>query len=94
MHAGALVTEWPAIIGSDACAVVLETGEGCTKLKKGDHVYSCMLIGQNRYSPFQDTYLVKEDLVFLKTPTLSIEQGCTVGAGLMVWPLRARSMLG
>lgn len=71
-------------MGSDGCAVVLETGEGCTKLQKGDYVFSCMLIGQNKYTPFQETYLVREDLVLKKNTAVSVEQACTIGVGLLV----------
>lgn len=63
---------------------MLETGEGCTKLKKGDYIFSCMFIGQNKYTPFQETYLVREDLVLKKNAAISVEQACTIGVGLLV----------
>ncbi len=84
MQAGVLVTEWPAILGSDGYAVVLEVGEGSERLKKGDYIFGCMLVGQNQFSPFQDTYLVKEDLVFKNDAGASAEETCTIGVGLLV----------
>jgi NADPH:quinone reductase-like Zn-dependent oxidoreductase len=83
-HTGALVKEWPAVLGSDACTVVLETGEGCTKLKKGDYVYGCMRVGQNQFSPFQETFLVDEDLTFKKSAGISMEEACTIGGQVLV----------
>ncbi|KAK3313096.1 chaperonin 10-like protein [Apodospora peruviana] len=82
-HSGLLIEEFPAIIGSDVTAVVLETGPGCEKLKKGDYVFGCVPIGQNKLSPFQDTFLVVEDWVFKKTDKVSLEGGCTVGSGIL-----------
>jgi NADPH:quinone reductase-like Zn-dependent oxidoreductase len=36
---GTLITSWPIVIGCDASGVVVEVGEGVTKLKKGDAVF-------------------------------------------------------
>lgn len=76
--------EWPAILGSDCAGVVIEVGLDCTKLKPGDYVYGCAPLGQNNYTPFQETFLVEEDVFFKKHPELSVEDGCTIGAGLLV----------
>jgi NADPH:quinone reductase-like Zn-dependent oxidoreductase len=83
-HTGVLITEWPAIIGSDFSGVVLETGSGCTKLNAGDHVYGCAPVGQNKFTPFQDTFLADEDVILKKPASVSVEEAATVGAGLMV----------
>ncbi|SPO01224.1 related to oxidoreductase [Cephalotrichum gorgonifer] len=80
---GILVDEWPAVLGSDFAGLVLEVGEGCTKLKTGDYVFSCAFIGQNRYTPLQENFLVDEDLVFKKDEGTSLQGGSTFGAGLL-----------
>ncbi len=36
---GMLVTSWPIVLGCDASGLVVETGEGITKFKKGDAVF-------------------------------------------------------
>jgi NADPH:quinone reductase-like Zn-dependent oxidoreductase len=83
-HTGLLVTEWPAVLGSDYAGVVLEVGAECTKLKPGDHVYGCPAIGQNQFTPFQETFLVDENVAFKKSDNLSVEGTATIGAGLLV----------
>ncbi|KAH6989998.1 chaperonin 10-like protein [Ilyonectria destructans] len=82
-HTGLLVKEWPAILGSDCAGVVIEVGPDCTKLKPGDYVYGCAPLGQNNFTPFQETFLVNEDVFFKKPLKLSVEDGCTIGAGLL-----------
>lgn len=71
------------MLGSDYLGVVTEVGPDCKRLKPGDHVYSCVPIGQNKYTPFQDTFLAEEDSV-LKQGALSLEDACTIGAALFV----------
>ncbi|KAK7424263.1 hypothetical protein QQX98_000531 [Neonectria punicea] len=82
-HSGLLIKEWPAIIGSDCAAVVIDVGPDCTKLKAGDYVYGCAPLGQNRFTPFQDTFLVEERVFFKKSSNLSVEETCTIGVGLL-----------
>lgn len=36
---GVLIHSWPMVIGCDASGVVVEVGDGVTKLKKGDGVF-------------------------------------------------------
>ena len=79
-----MVNEWPAVLGSDFAAVVIELGEGCTRLDAGDYVFGCSLIGQNKYTPFQDTFLVDEDLVFKKADGMSVETASATAVGLLV----------
>lgn len=83
-HTGLLINEWPAVIGSDCAGVVLEVGPDCTKLSPGDHVYGCAPLGQNKFTPFQDTFLVDEEIFLKKSANLSVEETATVGAGLLV----------
>jgi NADPH:quinone reductase-like Zn-dependent oxidoreductase len=83
-HTGLLISEWPAIIGSDCAGVVLEVGSDCTRLKPGDHVYGCPPLGQNKFTPFQETFLVEEDLFLKKSDNLTVEESATIGAGLLV----------
>ncbi|KAH7165460.1 chaperonin 10-like protein [Dactylonectria macrodidyma] len=82
-HSGLLINEWPAIIGSDCAAVVTAVGPDCTKLSTGDYVYGCAPLGQNRFTPFQDTFLVDERVFFKKSSNLSVEDTCTIGVGLL-----------
>jgi NADPH:quinone reductase-like Zn-dependent oxidoreductase len=81
---GTLVMEWPTVVGAEGCGVVVETGEGCTRLKKGDLAYCCIRVGQNAYSTFQDSFLVDEDLAIKKGDNLSVEDVASMGVGLMV----------
>ncbi|KAK3369385.1 chaperonin 10-like protein [Lasiosphaeria ovina] len=80
-HSGILIAEFPAVIGSDTTAVVLEAGAECAKLRRGDYVFGCAPVGLNRFSPFQETFLVDEAWVFKKTARVGLEEGSTVGAG-------------
>ncbi|KAI5457846.1 chaperonin 10-like protein [Mariannaea sp. PMI_226] len=82
-HTGLLVEEWPAVLGSDCVGVVLNVDAACTKLKPGDYVYGCAPIGQNKFTPFQETFLVEEDVMFKRPANISIEECCTIGVGLL-----------
>lgn len=86
-----LTTELPAVLGSDECAVVTETGEGCTRLKKGDYVHGLSRLGQNAYSPFQESFLVDEDRIFKKPDYITPENATIIGAGLLVGSSRLAS---
>ncbi|KAF9781025.1 hypothetical protein IL306_014722 [Fusarium sp. DS 682] len=79
-----MVNEWPAVLGSDGAGVVIEVGPDVTRLKVGDYVYSCAPVGQNRFTPFQDAYLAREDLLFKRGTNITLEESCTIGAGLLV----------
>lgn len=81
---GILVLGWPAVLGSDFCAQVIETGAECSRLKKGDYVYSESQLGQTPYSPFQETFLVDEDYVFKVEGDLTPVQASTIGVGALV----------
>ena len=81
---GALIAEFPAVVGSEASGVVVETGANCTKLTKGDYVYGCVPIGLSKFSPFQETFLVNEDWIFKKGEGISLEEACTIGSGVLV----------
>ena len=81
---GLLTTKMPTILGSDFSGVVVETGEGCTRIKNGDSVYGLSRLGRNEFSPFQETFLVDEDICFKNDGTLSPEGASTVGVALLV----------
>lgn len=81
-HYGALIHEFPAVLGSDVCGLVMEAGADCKRLAKGDLVFGCVRIGQNQYSPFQEAFLVDDDL-FFKNGSLTKEEAATVGVGLL-----------
>ncbi|CAM1506003.1 Fc.00g116400.m01.CDS01 [Cosmosporella sp. VM-42] len=82
-HSGLLINEWPAVIGSDCVGVVIKVGPDCTKLNLGDYVYGCAPLGQNKFTPFQEKFLVAEDIFFRKSSNLSVEDSCTIGVGLL-----------
>ena len=82
-HNGILITSWPAIIGSDVSGIVISTGPDCKKLNKGDYIYGCVPVGLNKFSPFQETFLVEEDWMFKKGRNIGLEEACTVGAGVL-----------
>ncbi|KAF4998883.1 hypothetical protein FGRMN_2814 [Fusarium graminum] len=82
-HTGLLISEWPAIIGSDCAGVVVETGANVTKLSSGDHVCGVALLGQNKFAPFQETFLAQEDIFIKLSPGISVQDGCTIGSGLL-----------
>ncbi|KAH7220294.1 chaperonin 10-like protein [Fusarium oxysporum] len=82
-HTGMMVNEWPAILGSDGAGVVIEVGPDVARLKAGDYVYSCAPVGQNRFTPFQDAYLAREDLLFKRGNNISLEDSCTIGTCLL-----------
>lgn len=82
-HTGMMVNEWPAILGSDGAGVVIEVGPDVARLKVGDYVYSCAPVGQNRFTPFQDAYLAREDLLFKRGNNISLEDSCTIGTCLL-----------
>lgn len=84
-HSGLLINEWPAIIGSDCAGIVIDVGPDCKKLERGDYVFGCAPLGQNRFTPFQETFLVVEDVFLKRSPNLSIEATCGIGVGLLVW---------
>ncbi|POR33762.1 Zinc-type alcohol dehydrogenase-like protein [Tolypocladium paradoxum] len=84
MHqTGMLTMGMPAVLGSDFSGVVVETGSQCTRLSKGDVVYATSNMGQNLYSPFQETFLVDEASVFKKSDNISAEQAAATGVGLL-----------
>ncbi|KAM7213558.1 hypothetical protein V8F06_011055 [Rhypophila decipiens] len=90
MHqTGLLIQSFPAVTGSDFCAVVLSVGPETSKIAEGDIVFGCAPVGINEFSPFQESFLVNENWI-LRTHTgddaldeKKLEQGATVGAGLL-----------
>ncbi|KAM7190134.1 hypothetical protein V8F20_009864 [Naviculisporaceae sp. PSN 640] len=87
-HTGLLIESFPAVTGSDFIGVVLTTGLNTSKLSPGNIVFGCAPIGLNQFSPFQESFLVNENWIFkysdvLKQKGMKLEQGPTVGAGLV-----------
>lgn len=81
---GVITTGLPTVIGSDFCGVVTEVDKDCKRLKTGDYVYSCCNLGQSKYSPFQQTFLVDEPYVFKKSDNISAAQASAVGVAALV----------
>lgn len=65
--ANSLSDRLPPLAGSDFSGVVLVTGPDCERLAPGDHVFGMCLHRRSSYSPFQQTFVVEENLVF-KSP--------------------------
>ncbi|KAM7186443.1 GroES (chaperonin 10)-like protein [Rhypophila sp. PSN 637] len=82
-HTGLLIESFPAVAGSDFVGIVLTTGPNTSKLPPGSIVFGCAPIGLNRFSPFQETFLVLEYTDALKDNGAKVEQGATVGAGVL-----------
>jgi NADPH:quinone reductase-like Zn-dependent oxidoreductase len=80
---GAITTEIPAVLGSDFCGLVVQDGPGCNKLQTGDYVFGLCRLGRNQFSPFQETFLVDEDLVFRKDGRIEPEAAAGVGLGVL-----------
>ncbi|KAH6670926.1 chaperonin 10-like protein [Plectosphaerella plurivora] len=82
-HTGMLVQEWPAILGSDCAGVVVEVGPDCKRLKPGNIVFSSAPVGQNKLTPFQETFLADERVYLKKPDNMSVEESATMGVGLL-----------
>jgi NADPH:quinone reductase-like Zn-dependent oxidoreductase len=81
---GSLRHGMPVLAGSNFSGVVIALGNECCKLRTGDYVYGLCRIGRNRYSPFQETFLVDEDLAFKKPDRISPKVAASIGIGVVV----------
>merc|ERR1712226_383104 len=75
-------SEFPAVLGCDAAGVVVEVGDGVSKFKNGDEVYSDI---QNftagrpkQWGTLAQYTVVEEDLVALKPKNLSFEEAASL----------------
>lgn len=84
---GSLHNGMPALAGSDFSGVVVAVGSQCSKLRAGDYVYGLCRLGRNRYSPFQQTFLVDENLAFKKPDRISPQVAASIGIGVVVCDL-------
>ena len=84
---GIFTTEMPAVLGSDFCGLVVQVGEGCEKLQTGDYAFGVCRLGMNQFAPFQETFLVDEDLVFKKEEEgrIAPEIAASMGVGVLVF---------
>lgn len=83
-QSGLLIKEWPAILGSDCAGIVIDVAPDCSRLRKGDYIFGCAPLGQNKLTPFQETFLAQEDVYLKKGPQMSIEEAAATSVGLMV----------
>lgn len=83
-HTGLLITSWPAVIGCDASGVVVEVGEGVTRLKKGDYILGCTRVGTAGHSTYQENFLMSEDTAVRQVANVTPENASTIGVGLYV----------
>ena len=54
---GIIVTDYPAVLGTDATGVVKEVGEGITAFAVGDRVYVLLCFPSVSYAPYLNTNL-------------------------------------
>lgn len=77
LYFGVMVDSWPAVFGIDGAGIVEEVGEGVTKFKAGDEVFS--LFGhQARASSFQEVAVVSEMDVGRKPGNISFEEAASL----------------
>jgi NADPH:quinone reductase-like Zn-dependent oxidoreductase len=81
---GGMLTEMPAILGSDFTGRVVQAGSEVTKFDTGDYVFGLCRLGQVKYSPFQETFLVDEDAAFRLPGTVSAAAAATMGTAVLV----------
>ncbi|KAF8131865.1 chaperonin 10-like protein [Boletus edulis] len=94
---GIFVSEFPAILGSDAAGEVEAVGEGVTQFKKGDKVFhSGSLLGGSEYATFQEYVAVPADVVHKLPANITFEQAASLplGIGTTVVPLYSPSPVG
>jgi NADPH:quinone reductase-like Zn-dependent oxidoreductase len=81
---GGMLTEMPAILGSDFAGRVVQVGSEVSKVVTGDYVFGLCRLGQVKYSPFQETFLVDEDAAFKLPDAVPPSAAATMGTAVLV----------
>ncbi|KAF8557925.1 GroES-like protein [Imleria badia] len=91
-----MVTEYPAILGSDAAGQVEGVGEGVTQFKKGDKVFHAGALSGGDYATFQEYVLVPAEIVHKLPDNITFEQAASLplGVGTTVVPFYSPSPVG
>ena len=74
---GALIQQYPAVLGGDAAGIVEEVGAAVTHVKPGDEVFSLAGATQ-RAGAFQDVIAVPGFFAARKPKSLSFEEAATI----------------
>lgn len=74
----------PPLASSDFSGVVLAAGPDCERLAAGDHVFGMCLLRRSSYSPFQQTFVVEENMVFKKPERISGPVSASLGISVLV----------
>ncbi|KAI0071612.1 GroES-like protein [Panus rudis PR-1116 ss-1] len=76
--------DYPAILGFDGAGVVVQVGEGVTRLKPGDKILFQGGPGfiSSRYGTFQQYALTFADVAFKIPPNISFDEAATLPVGL------------
>lgn len=77
LYIGEMVERWPTVLGIDGAGVVEAIGEGVTRCKAGDEVFS--LFGHEaRAASFQEVAVVPEHFVAKKPEKISFEEAASL----------------
>jgi len=82
---GALVLEWPLVIGCDASGVVVEASpeaESRYNLKTGTYVCGCTRIGMAQFATGQEYFLMDAQVTIPKPENVALVQAATLGVAL------------
>ena len=74
---GFMIESWPAVLGSDGAGIIEAVGQGVSKFKAGDEVFS--LFGHNSKSAaFQEIAVVPQIFVAKKPRNLTFEEAASL----------------
>ncbi|KAK0637048.1 putative quinone oxidoreductase [Bombardia bombarda] len=75
---GATVSEWPNVLGIEGAGTVESVGQGVTRFKAGDEVFTWLQRSQYN-GAFQDVFTANESTVAKKPASLSFEEAASLG---------------
>jgi len=76
------IPSYPFVLGVDTAGTVEEVGEGVTNVKKGDRVYTYLMVGKDaRLGGYQEYSITDGDLLGRLPANVSFAEGCTLGLG-------------
>lgn len=77
LYFGAMVESWPTVLGIDGAGIVEAVGEGVTRYKTGDEVFS--LFGhETKAASFQEIAVVPEHYVAKKPGNINFEEAASL----------------
>jgi len=75
------IPSYPYVLGLDIAGIVEEVGEGVTKFKKGDKVFTANPSGKQGFGAYQEYTLAIADLSGKIPDNISFEEAATLGMG-------------